>query len=253
MSFSVAIQLYSLREDCERDLAGTLTDLADIGYRRVEFDRVYGDAAEAGRILRSLGMSACGVHAPLERIEDYPQAVIEDALALCTRRVIVSFVPRPLTPEIAEGLRGRLDAASALLQSSGIVLAYHSHDWDLSPWEDGLRPIDIIAGARRILLEPDLGWVWEAGLDPVDFVRAYAGRCPLVHIKDFTDRADRNSTCAVGSGVAPCSEILTVVPEAGIEGVVVEFNHPGRDSVFDAAQKSLDWIRRELIQNLGGR
>jgi sugar phosphate isomerase/epimerase len=248
---SVAIQLYSLRQECERDLVGTLADLADIGYRRVEFDRVYGDPREAGEALRSLRMSACGLHAPLERIEDHPQAVVDAALALRTRRVIVSFVPRPLTPEIAEGLRGRLDAAAALLQTSGIVLAYHSHDWDLSRWEDGRRPFDIVAGARRILLEPDLGWVWEAGEDPVEFVRAQAGRCPLVHIKDFTDRSDRDSTCAVGSGIAPCAEILAAAPEAGVEGVVVEFNHPGRDSVFDAAQKSLDWIRARLAEGNG--
>ncbi|USN98823.1 MAG: sugar phosphate isomerase/epimerase [Phycisphaeraceae bacterium] len=242
MSICIAIQLYSLREECQRDLEATLSDLRDIGYRRVEFDREYVDPEEAGRMLGSLEMSACGLHVVLERIEDHPQSVVDACLALRTRRAIVSFVPRPLTPELAEGLRGRLDAAAALLAAHGVSLGYHSHDWEFTPWSDGERPFNVVSRARRIFLEPDLGWVWHGGLDPVAFLREHAGRCTIAHIKDSATQGDRDSTCAVGEGAFPSVDVVRLAPALGVETLVVEFNTPGKHSVYQAAQRSLDFI-----------
>lgn len=250
MSLGIAIQLYSVRQECERDLASTLGRLADIGYQRVEFDTLYGDPGAADRILESLGLSVCGLGVVLERLEDDPQRTIDACQALRTRRAMIAFAPRPVNREMAEGLRGRLDAAAATLDAHGIQLGYHSHYWEFEAWEHGKRPIDIIAQARRIYLEPDLGWVWQAGFDPVQFLREHRGRCPIAHIKDFATRGDQDSDRAVGAGALPSAEIVRQAPSLGVETLVVEFNRPDGPSPFDTAQRSLKYIRARLRESL---
>ena len=42
MSFQVALQVYSVREDAEKDLEGTLRKIKEMGYDGVEFAGLYG-------------------------------------------------------------------------------------------------------------------------------------------------------------------------------------------------------------------
>ena len=49
----IALQLYSVRDDCARDLPGVLKEVARMGYEGVEFAGYYGrDAATLKRIIR---------------------------------------------------------------------------------------------------------------------------------------------------------------------------------------------------------
>lgn len=246
MSIGIAIETYGLRHECERDLRGTLARLADMGYRRVEFDALYADAGQTDRILESSGISACGLAVVLERLEDNPEQVIDACKALHTRRAVVAFAPRPGDREMAEGLRGRLDAAAAQLDAHGIALGYHSHSWEFDTWKDGKRPLDVIRQARRIFLEPDLGWLWQAGVDPVQFLRDNRGRCPVAHIKDFRKLGDHDSDCAVGDGALPVQEILRVAPSLGVETLVVEFGSSHGEQAWMMAEQSLRYIESSL-------
>ena len=42
--------------------------------------------------------------------------------------------------------------------------------------------------AELLWLELDLGWIWQAGADPVEELERTSGRCPLVHVKDYASR-----------------------------------------------------------------
>lgn len=246
MSIGIAIETYGLRHHCERDLGGALARLADMGYRRVEFDALYADPTQTDRLLESSGLSVSGLGVVLERLEDNPEQVIDACRALHTRRAFVAFAPRPLDREMAEGLRGRLDAAAAQLDAHGIQLGYHSHSWEFETWKDGKRPLDVIRQARRIFLEPDLGWLWQAGVDPVQFLRENRGRCPIAHIKDFGKVGDHDSDVAVGSGAVPVQEILRHAPSLGVETLVVEFGAAHGEQAWAIAEQSLRFIEAEL-------
>src|SRR5438105_980992 len=66
----LGVQLYSVREQCKTDLAGTLSAVSKIGYKGVEFAGYHGRTAKELRvILDDRGLVACGTHTPFETIQ----------------------------------------------------------------------------------------------------------------------------------------------------------------------------------------
>lgn len=248
MSIGIAIQTYALRHECQRDLHATMRRLAEMGYRRVEFDALYAEPDQTDRLLESLGFSVTGLGVVLERLEDQPEQVVAACRTLRTRRAFVAFAPRPFDREAAEGLRGRLDAAASWLDANGIQLGYHSHSWEFDGWKSGGCPFDVIAEARRIFLEPDLGWLWQAGVDPLQFLREHRGRCPVAHIKDFRTFGDHDSDDAIGSGAVPVQAILDQAPSFGVDTLVVEFGPSHGDRVWTLAERSLRFMQSRLCR-----
>ena len=62
----IGLQLYTLRDEASHDFIGTLSKVADIGYRAVEFAG-YGDipAKEMKKVLDDLGLKAISSHVGL--------------------------------------------------------------------------------------------------------------------------------------------------------------------------------------------
>ena len=69
MGIPIALQLYSIRHDCERDLPGTLQAVAQMGYDGVEFAGYYGRSAEELRaMLDDLGLAVAGTHIGIDTL-----------------------------------------------------------------------------------------------------------------------------------------------------------------------------------------
>ena len=67
---AVGIQLYTLRRPAAADLAGTLSQLAKIGYKEIEFAGFYNHpAAEVRDILKANGLTAPSTHIGLNVIQ----------------------------------------------------------------------------------------------------------------------------------------------------------------------------------------
>src|SRR5208283_627787 len=65
----IALQLYSVRNDCEKDLPSVLKIVAEIGYKGVEFAGYYGrNAKQLRQLLDDNGLKCCGSHLGLEAI-----------------------------------------------------------------------------------------------------------------------------------------------------------------------------------------
>ena len=77
----IAVQLYSVRKDCEKDLPGTLKALKGFGYEGVEFAGYYGrSAADMKKLLDDNGLKCCGTHTGLDTLEgDVPWKQVFDA------------------------------------------------------------------------------------------------------------------------------------------------------------------------------
>lgn len=70
----IGLQLYSVREDCAKDLPGTLKAVAKMGYEGVDFAGYYNyPAAELRTMLDDLGLVCCG-HGTLEYREFFVEA-----------------------------------------------------------------------------------------------------------------------------------------------------------------------------------
>src|SRR6267154_1266943 len=87
----VGVQLYSVRDQCRKDLPGTLAAVAKIGYKGVEFAGYWGRSAkELRKMLDDNGIVACGTHTPFESVlEDKLKETIEFNQIIGNRFLIV--------------------------------------------------------------------------------------------------------------------------------------------------------------------
>src|SRR5687767_7768659 len=65
----VGLELYSVREDCAKDLPGVLKAVAKMGYQGVEFAGYHGRTAEELRkLLDENKLKCCGTHIGLDTL-----------------------------------------------------------------------------------------------------------------------------------------------------------------------------------------
>jgi sugar phosphate isomerase/epimerase len=234
--------LYTVREECARDLEGTLREVARLGYEGVEFWQLHGhEPAQVRGWLDEVGLVAIGRHANLETLEGQLPQLAEELQVLGTDRVALSFIEP--APGAAERIAGVAQAAVA----SGLRLGFHNHGAELRPVADGagtfldrLRELP----PELLWLELDLGWVWHGGGDPVSELAKTSGRCPLVHVKDFVSRDGREDV-PVGDGAVGYERVLPAALRAGVEWLVVEEDEV-EGPPFEAVARSLEAVRRLL-------
>ena len=102
----VALQLYSVREDCALDLPGALEVVADIGYDGVEFGGHHGRSAEElRRMLDELGLRVAGTHIGIDTLlRDELERSIEFNRTLGNRFLIVPSLPEEMRKSRASWL-----------------------------------------------------------------------------------------------------------------------------------------------------
>jgi sugar phosphate isomerase/epimerase len=218
----IGLQLYSVKEACAEDLDGTIAEVARQGYAGVEPWNLHDRPATAWReLLDRDGLVACGWHVRLERIEDEPEAVVEDARALSLERLVVPSLRWPDTLAGVDELVERVRRAAERLAQDGIALGFHNHGHELEPRE-GVTPLERLAALdpQLLFLEIDVGWAYRGGADPVALLRQHAGRVPLIHLKDEQSR--EGPSAVVGEGVVPIGEVIEASGAAGVDWLVVE-------------------------------
>jgi sugar phosphate isomerase/epimerase len=245
MSTGVAVQLYTLRELLDRELEGTLAALAEAGAHEVELAGLHGRSGPAMRAaLETAGLVAVSAHVPLERFEQEPDAVLEEAAALGTSTLVVPWVEPPASAAEADAVVARIAAAAAMTADAGLGFAYHNHDFEFRPLDDGDLWSRLIEA--RWDLEPDVGWLRVAGRDPVAVLGELHDRCPLVHAKDVRRTEEGNwKDVPAGDGELDWTAIGAAARAAGADWLIVELDNPSSDAVADVA-RSLETLRAAL-------
>jgi len=274
--FPVAVQLYSVRDVLEKDFFGVLEQVRDMGYAGVEFAGYYGhSAAEIRKTLKDLRLVAVSAHVALDALAKDTAGNIAFHKELGTKYLAVPYLEeasRPGTPRWPEVVATIRKIAQAF-QAAGIQLLYHNHDFEFVKL-GGEYALDALYKAIPMPLlatEIDTCWVRVAGVDPAAYLRRYAGRSPVVHLKDFTsgagaagkplyaliDNEGRDGTVDVvdksafdfrplGMGQLDVPSILKAAEDAGTEWLVVEQDRSTERPSLEAIKLS-----REYLATLG--
>ena len=193
----IAVQLYSVRHELQRDLGATLKAVREMGYEGVEF---YGGYIRPNAILKGLedtGLKIVGWHTPFSNIMP---GLIEAAI-LYNKKIGNNSLVVPALPAQYTGTRTAwLEAAEIFnnagkrLAEEGMYTGYHNHHTEFSPVE-GETPWDIIASAtdKNFAMQMDTGNCMQGSGDPLALMRKYPGRSRLVHLKPFS-KADEFAT-----------------------------------------------------------
>ena len=179
-SIPIGLQLYSVREDCERDLPGTLAAVAEMGYAGVEFAGYYGRGARELRgMLDDLGLRCCGTHIGLNTLLGDEQAkTVAFNQELGNPYLIVPGLPEERRNSRAAwlGTAHIFNEIAEQLKPHGMRTGYHNHWVEFQPL-DGELPWDTFFGntAPGVIMQLDTGNALHGGADPVPYLSRYPG------------------------------------------------------------------------------
>ena len=267
----IGLQLYSVRNEMEKDFEGTLAKVAAMGYEGVEFAGLFGkDPAEVKELLDKYGLKAVSAHVPLADMLADMDKVIADYKAIGCPFIAIPYVDekyRPGTPDYPETLK-KIDALGAKCKAAGLVLMYHNHDFEFVKIGDkyGIDVMYETVPPEHLQTELDTCWVNVGGEDPAKFIDKYSGRTPVVHLKDFVmqgrekpkklyaligidDDEEQASEEAfsfkpVGYGVQDMPAIIAAAERSGAQWLIVEQDQPDKGNTeLSAVKMSIDYLR----------
>lgn len=224
----IGVQLYTVRTLLQDDFDGTLEAVADIGFHEVEFHDYFG--REPGQVrdtLARLGLDAPAAHFPWESLRDSPESVIETALAVGHRYVLLAWQPPEERSSIAQytELAAFCNKMGGLSKSAGLQYGYHHHDFEFHPI-DGKVPFDLLLAETDpdlVEFEMDLYWITKGGRDPLEYFASHPGRFTLCHVKDM---GEGQSMADVGAGHIDFASIFAEIERAGLLHYFVEHDEP---------------------------
>lgn len=217
----VGLQLYTVRDETAKDFIGTLQRVAKIGYTGVEFAG-YGNlaASEMKMVLDDLGLRPSGSHVGLDMLETSLNAVLDYQLAIGNPYIAIPWATAASAEEW-RALATRIVPIGQACAKLGIALCYHNHAGEFERYDDETA-LDLLYASvdpRYLKAELDLYWVQKGGADPAAYIRRYASRVPLLHVKDM---AADGSFAEVGTGTLDWKAIFAAAPLAGVEWYIVE-------------------------------
>lgn len=236
----VAIQLYSVRAEMPKDVAGNLRKLAGMGYQGVEFAGYYDlQPAALRRMLDDCGLKCAGSHTGIQALEgDAFDKTIAMNQALGTDRLIIPWID---VKDFAKTME-RMKAIYKRVKAAGMRLGFHNHKGEFDVL-DGKTYFDRIFSEmpNDFLVQLDIGWAAAARQDVPAILRKYAKRLESVHVKEF--KAD-DGKAPVGEGEIEWLPIFDIVEkETTVQWYVVE-QEDYRIGPMESAKACIDNIRK---------
>lgn len=247
----VALQLYSVREDCGKDFPKVLRAVREMGYEGVELAGFNGlHVSDLNAITKDLDLKIVSAHVDRAELAKDPLASAELYEALGCQYVAYPWCGLDELPggekypEFVETTK----KISRSLKIRGIRLLYHNHDHELSLHDDRTLLDNLLndLGPEVIKLELDVCWCKYAGVDPARFLRDHKGCVPLIHLKDYTGtKEEKNFSFApLGEGCQDLGDLLVSSLECGAEWLVVEQDEPsGGLSAMECAKRSIETLK----------
>lgn len=255
-ALQVGLELYSLREDMKRDVPGTLDRVRQLGFRHVEIPNYYGLSAEDFRqALDRAGLRATALVTPYEALQKDLGKVMHELDIAGARWAILPWIPHGKSFERSDMERSAKDMNvwGARLAEAGYKFAYHPHGYEFRPAPEGTL-FDAMATATNrecVKFELDTFWIVWPGQDCVKLMRRYPGRFRLLHLKDLrqgvqtgdlSGQAPDIASVAVGDGIVPWKEVLTIAKGQEFEYYYLEDESPDASRQIPQSLKFLKSI-----------
>ncbi|HVZ16747.1 MAG TPA: sugar phosphate isomerase/epimerase [Terriglobales bacterium] len=241
----IGVQLYTVRDQAEKDLPGVLKGLQEIGYTQAEpYWNIYNHPAkELKQMLADHGLTAPSGHFDYEGLDtkfDYAQE-------LGVTYMTCPMLPKPMWNSLDDFKKAadQFNKWGAEAQKRGMKFAFHNHNYEFkdlanrkggdTPLPKGAPPIGYsilwhFTDPKLVWFEMDCYWITQAGLDPVKFLDIHGERIKMLHLKDrkpgfatsqSLDEAAMHFT-EVGNGTLNWKAILAAAEKNKIEYMFVE-------------------------------
>ncbi|WP_274364981.1 sugar phosphate isomerase/epimerase family protein [Paenibacillus thermotolerans] len=255
----------------------TLRKVRELGYRSVEVSQIPmtpSNVSEMKRASDDFGIDIAALSAAVEPMfPGMPGETLStdfDKIVQDCKTLNCSFLRIGMLPFTAIGDKDKImafvkkaDEIAAKLAEHGIDLYYHNHHVEFQKY-DGEYLLDIIKNnTTRLGFEMDVHWIQRGGENPAEFIKKYAGRVALIHLKDyrigqvnidvsqgfdpkkFSDAFNNIIQFAeLGKGNLDLKSIIEAGLESGAQHFLVEQDDLYGSDPFDCLKASADHLRK---------
>jgi sugar phosphate isomerase/epimerase len=222
----IGIQLYTVRDLFAKDPAGTLEQIARIGYREVEYGGGGYDVMDHAMLRKTtdrLGLKAPSVHIGYDALLNKFDQSVAMAKTLGADTVVLPYMTDEHRTEAGwQAALPNFNRFGADLKKAGLGFAYHNHDFEFTIKPGGVSLFDRLlkeTDSALVKVELDLYWTAFAGESPAALIERVGPRLYAYHVKDM--RADRSMT-AVGQGTIDFAALFKLKGSAGVQHFYVE-------------------------------
>jgi sugar phosphate isomerase/epimerase len=266
--FGIGLQLYTIRDEMQKDVPGSLKKVSDIGYKYLELanyvdGKFYGYLpGEFKKIVNDLGMEVLSSHAgvnPRGITTDESKKMAEDHAKLGVKYCLQPWIEEVDRKSVAgyQKMVAEWNKVGKIMKENGVQFGYHNHNFEFDKVEGKVPYFDIFLKEMDkdlMTMELDLFWTTKAGQDPVEIFKKYPGRFQLFHMKDMlTKKAPIFTTngvddfAPVGTGLIDFKRILKAKKTAGMKYMFVEQDNAGKGDPFAAIKTSITNLTTKIL------
>ncbi len=254
----VALQLYSVRNDCKANFDAALEQVASMGFEGVEFAGYYNyteNPAGLAARLKALKLKAAGTHVRMDVLRgDALKRTIDFHQAIGCRFLVVPGDAAFTDPEKYTAFADTMNQLAATLKPLGMACGYHNHtnEFKSPPAAEASGPggttfWDQFAERTTadVILQQDCGWTMAAGFDPAAYVRKYPGRTRTVHFKPTVKEGETGKKAIFGQDSVDWKAVYEACTSVGgTEVIVLEQEvYPDGRSPMDCTRESLAGLK----------
>lgn len=213
----VAVQLYSVREACAKDLPGSLKAIAKMGYQGVEFAGYHNfSATDVRKMLDDNGLKAAGTHTGIASLlGDELEKTVAFNKTIGNIYLIVPGLPTEYRADLAgwKKTAGLFNEIADRLAKFGMVTGYHNHSHEFTP-ENGVTPWDAFFGIAKpaVVMQADSGNALHGGADIIPLIKKFPGRALTVHLKEYSKTNDK---ALIGEGDIKWNDLFQACETVG--------------------------------------
>ncbi|KMY49917.1 sugar phosphate isomerase/epimerase family protein [Peribacillus loiseleuriae] len=274
----IGVQMMMLKGKVEEFGAyETMRKINELGYHAVEVSQIPMTAENVSELKRasldfdikiaamSAALEPMLPGAPGETLTDDFEKIVSDCKTLDCNFLRIGMLPLTVMGDKDKIMDfiNKAEVMAERLADHGIELYYHTHHLEFQKY-DGEYLLDLIKNnTTKLGFELDVHWIQRAGVNPVDFIKQYAGRISLLHLKDYrigqmnlaeVDFKDMSKFMDIFTNTIEFAELgegnldMNAIIEAGLESgaqyfLVEQDNTYGRDP-FDCLQTSAEHLRK---------
>lgn len=259
---TIGLQVWTVRNQLEKDIPGTMKAIADAGYRQVELGRVM-DADKFIPVAKDLGMNVTSSFIDWQAIGN-PTAngaanidqIIEKGKDLGLKHIVFGYIGKGHreTADHYKAHAERANRAGEKCKEAGMQLCYHNHSFEFADLGEGTTGWDLFVehfDNDLVKFEVDVFWVKVGGQNPLKTMRALKGRISQVHLKDMKrgtgtihdeGKVPEDAFQELGDGVINMQKVMQVAMRMGAEQCHVEQDQ-SPDPIKSIAQ-SMDHLKK---------
>jgi len=243
--------IFTVDDEFESAPYETLYALKNMGYSYTESGNFGVHSTATWRdLFNKSGIGLKSIHVNIEYMEMWYEHIVEfiENMQAGTRYIVCPV----LRSGKSDSIDGYLEEAEAMnklgkrFKERGLQFLYHHHAYEFKDL-NGRVGLDILfenTDPDYVKFQLDTFWIKYGGQEPVDYIKKFAGRCPVIHLRDITD--DRQSVL-VGEGILDFNEIIKTAIECGVKDFLVEQDIKRKPSL-ECAKSSIDTLRKILKQ-----